>query len=78
MLLRPGIGLVEVLADPVELVGETMKGALMLRVEPLEQVLFVEDSLEALDGGAYFLVENPDNFFCRLLLEVGEGAARRC
>ena len=41
-----------------------MKGALMLRVEPLEQVLFVEDSLEALDGGAYFLVENPYNFFC--------------
>ena len=41
-----------------------MKGALMLRVEFLEQVLLVENCLEALDGGAYFLVENPDNFFC--------------
>ena len=63
-LLRPGIGLVEVFADPVELVGEAMKGALVLRVELLEQVLLVEYSLEALDGGADFLVENPDDFFC--------------
>ena len=55
-----------------------MKGALVLRVEFLEQVLLVEDGLKALDGGADFLVENPDDFFCRLLLEVGEGAARRC
>ena len=41
-----------------------MKGALMLRVELLEQVLFVEDSLEALNGGADLLVEDADNFFC--------------
>ena len=41
-----------------------MKGALVLRVEFLEQVLFVEDCLEALDGGAYLLVENPNDFFC--------------
>ena len=78
LLLRPSVGFVEVLADPVELVSETMKGALVLRVESLEQVLLVENCLEVLDGGAYFLVENPDNFFCRLLLEVGEGAAWRC
>ena len=41
-----------------------MKGALVLRVELLEQVLLVEDSLKALDGSADLLVENPDNFFC--------------
>ena len=41
-----------------------MKGALVLRVELLEQVLLVKYSLEALDGGADFLVENPDDFFC--------------
>ena len=63
-LLRPGVGLVEVLADPIELVGESMKGALVLRVEFLEQVFLVENSLKALDGGADFLVENPDDFFC--------------
>ena len=63
-LFRPGVGLVEVFADPIELVGEAMKGALVLRVESLEQVLLVEDCLEALDGGAYLLVKNPDDFFC--------------
>ena len=41
-----------------------MKGALVLRVEFLEQVFLVENSLKALDGGADFLVENPDDFFC--------------
>ena len=45
MLLRPGIGLVEVFADPIELVGEAMKGALVLRVEFLEQVFFVKNLL---------------------------------
>ena len=55
-----------------------MKGALMLRVEFLKQVFLVENCLKSLDGGTYFLVKDPDNFFCRLLLEVGEGAARRC
>ena len=36
----------------------------MLRVEFLEQVFLVENCLKALDGGADFLVENPDDFFC--------------
>ena len=39
-----------------------MKGFLMLQVELLKQVLLVEDSLKALNCGAYFLVEDPDNF----------------
>ena len=40
----------------------------------LEEVLLVEDGLVALDGGDDLLLENPYDFFCRLLLEVGERA----
>ena len=35
-----------------ELVGKTMKGALVLRVESLEQVFLVKDSLETLNYSA--------------------------
>ena len=63
MLLRPGVSLVEVVTDPVELVSKTMKGALVLRVKLLKQVLLVEDSLEVLDCSADLLVEDPNNFF---------------
>ena len=63
LLLRPGVGLVEVLADPVELVSKPMKGLLMVLVDLLEQVLLVKDHLKALDSGANLLVADPDNFF---------------
>ena len=44
----------------------------MLQVEVLEQVLLVEDGLEAFNGSANLLVEDPDDFLGRLLLEVWE------
>ena len=40
-------------------------------------MLLVEDGLEALDGSTNFLVENPDDFLGRLLLEVWERAGSR-
>ena len=49
-----------------------MKGSLMIRVELLEEVLLVKDGLEALNCSANLLVEDPDNFLGRLLLEVWE------
>ena len=58
LLLRPLIGLVEVVADPVELVSKAVEGVLGVSKKRL-----VEDRLVALDGGANLLLENPDNFF---------------
>ena len=52
LLLRPVVGLVEVVADPVELVSEAVECALGVSEERLEEVLLVEDGLVALDGGA--------------------------
>ena len=63
LLLRPGVGLVEVLADPIELVSKPMKGLLMVLFDLLEKMLLVEDRLKALDSCADLLVEDPDNFF---------------
>ena len=63
LLLRPGVGLVEVLADPIELVSKPMKGLLMVLFDLLEKMLLVEDRLKALDSCANLLVEDPDNFF---------------
>ena len=63
LLLRPGVGLVEVLADPIELVSEPMKGLLMVLLDLLKKVLLVKDCLKALDSCANLLVEDPDNFF---------------
>ena len=63
LLLRPGVGLVEVLADPIELVSEPMKGLLMVLLDLLEKMFLVEDRLKALDCCANLLVEDPDNFF---------------
>ena len=53
-----------------------MKGPLPVRVELLEQVLFVEDRLVTLDGSANLLVEDANNFFSCLLLEVRKRTAR--
>ena len=63
LLLRPGVGLVEVLADPIELVSEPMKGLLMVLFDLLEKMFLVEDRLKALYCCANLLVEDPDNFF---------------
>ena len=73
-LLRPGIGLVEIVANPIELVSEAVERLLPLAVELLEEVLLVEDRLVALDGRANLLLENADDFGGRLLLEVWERA----
>ena len=73
-LLRPGIGLVEVVTDPIELVSEAVERLLPLAVELLEEVLLVEDRLVALDGRANLLLEDADDFGGRLLLEVWERA----
>ena len=73
-LLGPGIGLVEVVADPIELVSEAVERLLPLAVKLLEKVLLVEDSLVALDSRADLLLENADDFGGRLLLEVWERA----
>ena len=73
-LLRPGIGLVEVVADPIELVSEAVERLLPLAVELLEEVLLIEDRLVALDGRANLLLEDADDFGGRLLLEVWEQA----
>ena len=74
MLLRPGIGLVEVVANPIELVSEAVERLLPLAVELLEEVLLVEDCLVALDGCANLLLEDADDFGGRLLFEVWERA----
>ena len=63
LLLRPGVGLVEVFTDPIELVSKLMKGLLMVLLDLLEKMLLVEDRLKALDSCANLLVEDPDNFF---------------
>ena len=63
LLLRPGVGLVEVLADPIELVSKPMKGLLVVLLDLLEKMLLVEDRLKALDSCANLLVEDPDNLF---------------
>ena len=63
LLLRPLIGLVEVVTDPVELVSEAVECALGVSEERLEEVLLVEDRLVALNGGANLLLENTDDFF---------------
>ena len=47
-----------------------------VRVELLEQILFVEDGLVTLDGSADLLVEDADDFFSCLLLEVRKRTAR--
>ena len=73
-LLRPGIGLVKVVANPIELVSEAVERLLPLAVELLEKVLLVEDSLVALDSRADLLLKNADDFGGRLLLEVWERA----
>ena len=53
-----------------------MKGPLPVRVELLEEVLLVEDSLIALDSSANLLVEDAYDFFSCLLLEVRKRTAR--
>ena len=63
LLLRPVVGFVKVITDPVELVCEAMEGVLGVSEERFEEVLLVEDSLVALDGGANLLLENPYGFF---------------
>ena len=63
LLLRPGVGLVKVFTDPIELVSEPMKGLLMVLFDLLEKMLLVEDRLKALYCCANLLVEDPDNFF---------------
>ena len=73
-LLRPGIGLVEVVANPIELVSEAVERLLPLAVELLEEVLLVEDRLVALDSCVNLLLEYADDFGGRLLLEVWERA----
>ena len=65
LLLRPLIGLVEVVTDPVELVSEAVEGALGVSEKRLEEVLLVEDRLVALDSGANLLLENTDDFFLK-------------
>ena len=61
-LLRPGIGLVKVVADPIELVSEAMERLLPLAVKLLEKMLLVEDSLVALDCRANLLFKDADDF----------------
>ena len=73
-LLRPGVGLVEVVADPIELISKAVERLLPLAVELLEKMLLVKDSLVALDGCANLLFKNADDFGGRLLLEVWERA----
>ena len=73
-LLRPGISLVKIVADPIELVGEAVERLLPLAVELLEKMLLVEDSLVVFDCRANFLLEDADDFGSRLLLEVWERA----
>ena len=63
LLLRPGVGLVEVFTDPIELVSEPMKGLLMVLFDLLEKMFLVKDRLKALYCCANLLVEDPDNFF---------------
>ena len=53
-----------------------MKGPLPVRVELLEQVLFVEDGLITLDGSANLLVEYAYDFFSCLPLEIRKRTAR--
>ena len=48
----------------------------MVRVELLEEVLLVEDSLIALDSSTNLLVEDAYDFFSCLLLEVRKRTAR--
>ena len=48
----------------------------MLQVELLEQVLLVEDCLVTLDGSANLLVEDADDFFGCILLEIRKRTAR--
>ena len=63
LLLRPSVGLVEVLADPIELVSKPMKGLLVVLFDLLEKMFLVKDRLKALDSCANLLVEDSDNFF---------------
>ena len=63
LLLRPLIGLVEVVADPVELVSEAVEGSLGVSEKQLEEVFLVEDRLVVLNGGTNLLLENPYDFF---------------
>ena len=63
LLLRPLIGLVEVVADPVELVSKAVEGLLGVSEKRLEEVLLVKDCLIALNGGANLFLKNPYNFF---------------
>ena len=73
-LLRPGVGLVEVVANPIELVSEAVERLLPLAVKLLEEVLLVKDCLVALDGCANLLLKDADDFSGRLFLEVWERA----
>ena len=66
-LLRPGIGLVEVVADPIELVSEAVERLLPLAVKLLKEVLLVEDRLVVLDGCVNLLLKDADDFGGRLL-----------
>ena len=45
------------------LVCKAMEGALGVSEERFEEVLFVKDSLVALNGGTNLLLENPYDFF---------------
>ena len=55
-----------------------MESALGVSEKRFEEILLVEDRLIALDGGADFLLEDPNDFFSRLLLEVRERARSGC
>ena len=53
----------QVVADPVELVSEVVECTLGVSEKRLKEVFLIGDHLVALDGGANFLFENPDDFF---------------
>ena len=55
-----------------------MEGALGVSEKQFEEILLVEDHLIVLDGGANLLLENTDDFFSRLLLEVRKRARSGC
>ena len=65
LLLQPGVSLVKVFTDPIELVSKLMKGLLMVPVDLLKQVLqvLVKDHLKVLNSCAELLVEDPNYFF---------------
>ena len=76
LLLRPLIGHVEVVADPIKLVGEAVECALGVSEKRFEEILLVEDRLIALNGGADFLLEGPNDFFSRCYATTRANSAK--